>query len=219
MGVMHHAASAALMVTPTPVVGHHRTGFVSAHSATAPLHSADSKLVKKKKKEAMPLWVCLSGVRLRKEREKKNRGHRSDISPLIDLWWKSAQCLNALSGASLPSFNIFDTRWTGGVMFLFSLGWIYFRGDFSFKVPFIPPREIFVFTGTPLIFLLRNTTNQWTKNNNNNGPSMDHCKNNIFSPLFSLPAKTDDFIGHPTWKGFWVGGGGVEPNSGWCCRH
>lgn len=109
MGVMHHAASAVLMVTPTPVVGHHHTGFVSAHSSTAPLHSADSKLVKKKKKNAI-VSVSLWGLAQKREREKKKRGHRSDISPLIDLWWESAQCLNVLSGASLPSFNIFDTR-------------------------------------------------------------------------------------------------------------
>lgn len=108
MGVMHHAASAVLMVTPTPVVGHHHTGFVSAHSSTAPLHSADSELVRKKKKKKSHC-ECVSLGSGSEKRENK-RGRRSDIFPLIDRWWKSAQCLNVLSGASLPSFNIFDTR-------------------------------------------------------------------------------------------------------------
>lgn len=70
MGVMHHAASAVLMVTPTPVVGHHHTGFVSAHSSTAPLHSADSKLVKRKKKKCH--YECVSLGSGSEKKEKKN---------------------------------------------------------------------------------------------------------------------------------------------------
>lgn len=78
MGVMHHAASAVLMVTPTPVAGHHHTGFVSAHSSTAPLHSADSKLVKKKKKKnaivRVSVSVSLWGLAQKREKKKKKTG-------------------------------------------------------------------------------------------------------------------------------------------------